>query len=437
MDTYLAKLQIGNNSDDLAPIASTLFGVCNSLPGAVTKVVTLNKFDNLVHGVTLYVKFTHGCYTATGLRLQVGSTLAQDILGDCTCGENEIIAFTFEEVDAYHKYWHPNTSGISAAMRDYVSNLINTSTDTPDVVILKGTIGAGGNPGYLPTSGYETGWAYRVITAGTYAGNKCNIDDLLIAVANAVNGQSAINNNHWAVIQGKIQDIVQGPASATDQHVAIFDGNTGKLIADSGYTINTSVPEHAVFTDTTYSVDSDGLSLNANNEISIVYGTTQGTVARGNHNHDTSYATLNHTHGVINNDGSITNGGNALLRTTGGDITLGPTLGNDATKFLNNTGTWTLPPVTSVNNQTGDVIINAASIGVGEAVHFIGKVASNSPYTPSDETNGTPTINGWTGDPYTPHAGDIVIDKDDSREYIYNTSNVWELLGQDSASSTT
>jgi len=73
-------------------------------------------------------------------------------------------------------------------MRDYVSNLINTSTDTPDVVILKGTIGTGGNPGYLPTSGYETGWAYRVITAGTYAGNKCNVDDLLIAVANAVNG---------------------------------------------------------------------------------------------------------------------------------------------------------------------------------------------------------------------------------------------------------
>ena len=46
---------------------------------------------------------------------------------------------------------------------------------------------------------------------------------------------------------------VVGPSSSTDDHVATFDGTTGKLIQDSGFTIGTSVPANAVFTDTTYS----------------------------------------------------------------------------------------------------------------------------------------------------------------------------------------
>ena len=57
------------------------------------------------------------------------------------------------------------------------------------------------------------------------------------------------------------QDIsgkVSGPSSATANHIATFDGTTGKVINDSGYTIATSVPANAVFTDTvpSYSYDS-------------------------------------------------------------------------------------------------------------------------------------------------------------------------------------
>ena len=52
------------------------------------------------------------------------------------------------------------------------------------------------------------------------------------------------------------QDIsgkVSGPSSVTNNRVAVFDGTTGKVIKDSGYTIAKSVPSNAVFTDTTYS----------------------------------------------------------------------------------------------------------------------------------------------------------------------------------------
>ena len=51
------------------------------------------------------------------------------------------------------------------------------------------------------------------------------------------------------------QDIsgkVAGPISATGNNVAVFDGTTGKLIKDSGFTIGKSVPSDAKFTDTTY-----------------------------------------------------------------------------------------------------------------------------------------------------------------------------------------
>lgn len=46
--------------------------------------------------------------------------------------------------------------------------------------------------------------------------------------------------------------IVSGPDSSTDEHVAVFDGTSGNTVKDSGYTIATSVPANAVFTDTTY-----------------------------------------------------------------------------------------------------------------------------------------------------------------------------------------
>lgn len=45
---------------------------------------------------------------------------------------------------------------------------------------------------------------------------------------------------------------VTGPASSVNNQVAVFDGTTGKTIKDSGFTIGTSVPSNAVFTDTTY-----------------------------------------------------------------------------------------------------------------------------------------------------------------------------------------
>jgi hypothetical protein len=53
-----------------------------------------------------------------------------------------------------------------------------------------------------------------------------------------------------SAIQTQIDAKVTGPASAVANRVATFDGTTGKVIKDSGFTIATSVPAGAVFTDT-------------------------------------------------------------------------------------------------------------------------------------------------------------------------------------------
>lgn len=118
-----------------------------------------------------------------------------------------------------------------------------------DAMIFKGTIGTEGTVTALPASGYQAGWTYRVITAGTYAGVKCEVGDLIICVKDFA---SAAADTDWTVAQTNIDGAVTGPASATDAHVAVFSGATGKVIKDSGFTIGISVPAGAKFTDTVY-----------------------------------------------------------------------------------------------------------------------------------------------------------------------------------------
>ncbi len=118
-----------------------------------------------------------------------------------------------------------------------------------DAMLFKGTLGAGGSVTELPKTGYQAGWTYKVITAGTYAGAKCEVGDLIIAVKDFA---TTAANADWTVVQTNIDGAVTGPASSTAAHVAVFSGAGGKTIKDSGFTIGTSVPAGAVFTDTKY-----------------------------------------------------------------------------------------------------------------------------------------------------------------------------------------
>lgn len=102
----------------------------------------------------------------------------------------------------------------------------------------------------LPTVMYKAGWQYVVKDAGTYAGEVCEEGDMVLCVKDYASGSAS--NSDWNVIQVNIKGAVTGPASSVANRVAIFDGTSGKIIKDSGFTIGKSVPADAEFTDTTY-----------------------------------------------------------------------------------------------------------------------------------------------------------------------------------------
>ena len=139
-----------------------------------------------------------------------------------------------------------NTTQIASTA--FVHSVVNEKIAAADAMIFKGTLGTGGTITALPAT-HKTGWAYKVIVAGTYAGQKCEIGDLVVCL---VDGTVA-KDSDWTIVQTNIDGAVTGPASSVANRVAVFDGATGKVIKDSGFTIATSVPPGAKFTDTVYS----------------------------------------------------------------------------------------------------------------------------------------------------------------------------------------
>jgi len=100
--------------------------------------------------------------------------------------------------------------------------------------VFKGTLGTGGTITALPLT-YNTGWIYKIITAGTYAGVVCEIGDSIQAIVTRA-GSGNLDSD-WTVMQGNVDGAVVGPASATADHIALFNGTSGKLIKSAGNTL--------------------------------------------------------------------------------------------------------------------------------------------------------------------------------------------------------
>lgn len=86
----------------------------------------------------------------------------------------------------------------TAAVVTYVSQEIGAA----DAMRFKGTIGTGGTITTLPST-HQIGDTYRVITAGTYAGQTCEIGDLIIAMTT-----SGTTANDWTVAQTNIDGAI-------------------------------------------------------------------------------------------------------------------------------------------------------------------------------------------------------------------------------------
>ena len=99
------------------------------------------------------------------------------------------------------------TNTTQLATTAFVQAAVSAAIAAADAMIMKGTIGTTGTVTTLPTT-YYTGWTYRVVTAGTYAGQVCEIGDLIIALVDRF-GSGNVDSD-WCVAQTNINGAITG-----------------------------------------------------------------------------------------------------------------------------------------------------------------------------------------------------------------------------------
>ena len=249
-----------------------------------------------------------------------------------------------------------------------------------DAMVFKGTIGnSGATVTTLPAIHYQ-GWTYKVITAGTYAGVSCEIGDMIICVMDGVSD----TDSHWSVIQSNIDGAVTGPAASIADHVATFNGSSGKVIKDSGYTIAKSVPADAMFTDTntTYTLTQD-----EDDEFTLIFTPSTGEATQISIP-DTSVSDLSEVTGTLN----IAHGGTGATTASAARTALG--LGAAAVKGTVSSITTSndLPTSTAVKNyvtKSNVGLSNVANIDQSKAIKSITRSGTTFTVTYLDGTTGT------------------------------------------------
>ena len=252
--------------------------------------VTLNPSNN-----TIAANISGKANTA-GTADKVANNLTIQLNNGTTEGTNK---FTYNGSGA--KTVNITPAGIGAAKSSHnhndiyytqsqVDDKIKASFAANDAMVFKGTIGGGTGATVkaLPAS-HSAGETYRVLdlTGGVTDSNgtvqkgyyvegkdKCEIGDLIICIKDG----SVTNGGDWTIVQTNIDGAVIGPTSAVNNHVAIFNEASGKVIKDSGFTIGKSVPSNAVFTDTHYTTHLYAGTGNAQNA-ATTNGNTKLTVA--------------------------------------------------------------------------------------------------------------------------------------------------------------
>lgn len=113
-------------------------------------------------------------------------------------------------------YVDQEAAAAEQAAKDYADTILGAN----DAMVFKGTLGTGGTVTALPTT-YQTGWTYRVITAGTYAGQQCEVGDLIIAIADATGDGSDAD---WTIAQTNIDGAVTHSGNLTADNIIVGNG---------------------------------------------------------------------------------------------------------------------------------------------------------------------------------------------------------------------
>ena len=220
--------QTDTSADDYIKNKPTLFsGNYNDL----TNKPTIPTIPSLSKGTTsgsgnAVTDISVSGHTVTLTKGATFLTQHQDISGKENIS-NKVTSISSSSTDAQY----PSAKAVYSA----ISNGIAAA----DALIYKGTIGTSGTVTALPTT-HKVGWTYRVTTAGTYAGQNCEVGDLITAIVARSGSGNA--NSDWTVVQTNIQAFDTSISSnsmnaPTTKAVYEFAENNGVVIF-----MNTSTP---------------------------------------------------------------------------------------------------------------------------------------------------------------------------------------------------
>lgn len=246
-------------------------------------------------------------------------------------------------------------SSSQIANTSFVFEAIQDILEESKVLTFEGTLGIDGIIQELPDE-HAQGDVYIISSSGLYAGHNCNVGDLIICIKDGLSK----NDEDWYIVRTDLSDYIKGPSASIDKHIAVFDGITGKIIKDSGYTIEKSVPSNAVFTDTVYThpkhekhnigfykIETDELG----HVVSVEQVTKQDIVNLGIPSEDTD------THYTCQNVVSSTNTGisNSTTTLSNGEVYLNTVENNTVTSSHKIIGQGNIKVTTDKN---GNIIIS-------------------------------------------------------------------------------
>lgn len=131
------------------------------------------------------------------------------------------------------------TSNTKVPSQNAVKTYVDALADAVNVMQFKGNIDASANPNYPAAS---AGHTYRISVAGKIggaSGPNVEVGDLIICLTDSTSaGTHGSVGSNWSIQQTNIDGAVTGPASATSGNLPTFNGTSGKIVQDSGVSID-------------------------------------------------------------------------------------------------------------------------------------------------------------------------------------------------------
>lgn len=244
------------------------------------------------------------------------------------------------------------------ANKGYVDGVLAAN----DAMIYKGTIDASTNPNYPAADAGDT---YKISVSGKIGGSSgpnVEVGDMVICINDgSAAGTHATVGANWNIIQVNIDGAVVGPASSTDDAIALFNGTSGKLIQNSGVTLSGLVDDAVAAVDIK-SINTTATTAQSTNASEAVKGT--GTITLHKIAKTGTYADLLGKPTIGNAQLTI-NGGTDLSITAGGTFTANAT--------SNTTTTLSHSSVTRTNTTNG-----STTLSPGETATMVDNVSSSA-----------------------------------------------------------